>query len=265
MTAPLKPAAAMAALLMALVAPVPVFPQSAAPDVLGLVGYDGSAHPFFSWNGTEWQSRTEDIPEGAPVVVVDSLGREFSAGFGAPIPGMPWIFGLNDFEAPAGSNRELGFRYVGYLSSPGVDHAPFQPVTSPISVDSWEALIASEVPERDQGAAYRLEVDVWTAQVEDLSFTFFVVTRQATSRQECVSRYQFAGVLDSGTSEPVVVTNSEGDCGGKGMISRRPMGLVMRAGRPALAVAFYDWDGFGVEVWGIVDGQIQVLGRESAN
>jgi hypothetical protein len=242
------------ALLLALYMPLCIEAQSATPpQLLGSVDNGGSAHPAFSWNGAEWQLRVDDVPEGTPVVVVDTLGRR---------SGLVWLFNVVGIEELVDVEPFTTPEDMAYVTSPDVEHAPFLPVESPLSVAEWDVLLSTAHPSRDVGSASRLDVRVWTAHAGNHSLTYFAIHRVAASTA-CPARYQFTGWFPPGASEPVILTNSDGDCDGKGLLSRRPFGLIVRDGRPALAIGVSGWESGGVELWELVDGQLQMQAAES--
>lgn len=247
--------------LLAVGVPSGLASQSTAPLVLlGLVNDDAVTHPAFSWNGTEWQERTDDIPEGTPAVVVDSLGREFSARVGTRLEGLTWLFRLTGIDELIDRDRAPYWppQPVGFATSPGITHAPFLPVESPLSVVAWERLLSEASPSADPAIPDELEVRVWTARAGNQSVTYFVVRRRPETR-DCRNQYQFTGWVPPGTSAPIITATSTGDCDGKGLITRKPFGLVVpEGGHPTLAISIHDWETSGVELWELVDGQLQM-------
>jgi hypothetical protein len=122
-----------------------------------------------------------------------------------------------------------------------------------VSLERWRTFLSSAVPLPDEGSSDRIEIRVWTAESAAQSFTYFTVDRHADCRR-------FTGWLPAGSSEPVIATSGRHDCEGQGENARRPMGLIVHAGRPVLAVAVYDWDGYGMELWELVDGELRRQG-----
>lgn len=242
---------------------VPCYVESQdASILLGLVSDDATVNPAFSWNGTAWQTRAREIPVGTAAVVVDSLGRRFSATFGEPLSGFTPFFHLNGIDELIDRDRRPFYppQTVAYATSPGIDHSPFLRAESPLSIAEWDSLLTSVRPSGDSAIPNELDIRVWSARTGDQALTYFVVSRRPNTR-ECRDRHQFTGWFPSGTSEPVIASSSSGDCDGKGLDTRRPYALLVpEGGPPALAISIHDWETSGIELWELVDGQLHLRG-----
>jgi hypothetical protein len=225
--------------------------QRADDALLGLINSDGSAHLFFAWDRSEWSVWPDGTP-GAPLILVDSLGRTATGRLGDSLHGIPWIFGIHGGDGILPTDRG-GWGWVGYFTSPDVEHAPFLRAESPLSVERWRVPLSSAVPTPDENKSDRMDIRVWTAETAAQSFTYFAVDRHA----DC---HRFTGWIPSGSSDPVIATSGSHDCEGKGEVARRPLGLIVHGGQPVLAVAVYGIDGYGMELWELLDGELRLQG-----
>jgi hypothetical protein len=153
------------------------------------------------------------------------------------------------------------FRFVGYLVSPGADHAAFLASTSPLPTDAWLTMLPPVPTPNDLVTLSPLDVQVWSAQTQTASVTYFYVERQVRVAQprSCTSHHLTGWFLPD-RPEPVSVGSSEGDCGDKLWSFRRPLGLLVHGERAAVAVAPYGYNGAsGMELWEVVGGEVRLV------
>ena len=235
--------------------------QNSGAELLGLLGSDATAHVYFAWNGTAWGRLADAVPSGAPVVMVDSLGRTALGSLAEPYD--PWwpplmVYALAGAETIIDGAASFGFQYVGYVASPQVEHAPFVPTELTGPTPDWAAVVSSVLPSPSTGGPDHLTVRVWRAASGDDALTYFVVRRQAAERRGCPAMHLFTGWLRLTNSEPVVATSAQGDCDGKGATFRRPVALIVHNERLSVLVAISDWEAHGIELWDLVDDRLEL-------